>query len=220
MRQFLIAISTICALAGCARRTALEAAIQADGAVMIDGASLSDQQVLDRAVAKYRRRGAFPVAIRADGSVPQRRFQDVCDIFRRAGVYEISTGSSERNSPVLLYPTFHTWTNEWKWDGLFVDEGQAIQTNAGVNVRLRGDAVLIDGHTVLQDDLDSQLGGLTGTDRNRVLLTADPETPHARLMATLKACENHRLDVTFREDWETKPAPDRTSKRRNKPSKE
>jgi hypothetical protein len=108
---------------------------------------------------------------------------------------------------VLLYPTFHTWTNEWKWDGLFVDEGQAIQTNAGVNLRLRGDAVLIDGHTVLQEDLDLQLGGLTGTDRDRVLLTADPEMPHARLMSALQACKNHRLDVTFREDWEAEPAP-------------
>ena len=205
MRWPSIVLAVIVACAGCARRTTVEAIIHADGSVIVDGSALSDQQIRDFAAARFHRQGTFSVIVRADDSVPQRRMMEVRDNFRIWGARCIAVGDSHPGTPVLLYPTPETWTNEWKWHGLFTDDGRAIQTNAGVNVRLRAKDGLVDGRLVPFGPIVSELAALRNTDRCRVLITVEPAAQHGQLMAILRACHENQLDTTVIEPREAKP---------------
>lgn len=192
-------------LVGCSSRpTPQEVLLRSDGTVTVNGAPVTDRQLRDLAIAKYRKQGSFPLTIRAEANVPVWRLAHTADIFRSAGVWKISTGATDPNSPALLYPTSHTWTNEWKWDGLFdgLDLMATIKTNAGVNVRLLSDGALIESFSATMPELFAHLASIAGGDRARVVITADTNAPHSSLMAVLEACEKHTIDPLFVEHWQ------------------
>lgn len=51
-------------------------------------------------------------------------------------------------------------------------------------------------------DISKSLADLSGTDRDRVLITAKPDAPHDELMAVLRLCKSNQLDATFMEIWD------------------
>jgi len=192
-------------LVGCSSGpTPQEVLLRSDGTVTVNGAPATDRQLRDLAIAKYRKQGSFPLTIRAEANVPVWRLAHIADIFRSAGVWKISTGATDPNSPALFYPTFHTWTNEWKWDRLFAgpDSIAVINTNAGVNVRLVSDDARIEASPVTMPELLGHLAALAGSDRARVIITSDTNAPHSRLMAVLEVCEKHSIDPLFIEHWD------------------
>ncbi len=193
-------------LVGCSSRpTPQEVLLRSDGTVVtVNSAPVTDRQLRDLAIAKYRKQGCFPLTIRADADVPVWRLAHIADIFRSVGVWKINTGATDPNSPALLYPTFHTWGNEWKWHGHFAESNSiaAIRTNAGVNVRLLTDGAQIEATPATRQELLDHLASLAGSDRARVVITADTNAPHSSLMAVLEACEKHAIDPLFVEHWD------------------
>ena len=205
-----ITVVLLALLAGCSSRPSPQGVLlRSDETTIVNGVASTDMQLRDLAIAKVRKHGPFPLTIRADGDVPLSRLARVADIFRAAGVWKIDTGSADPNTPALLYPTFHTWTNEWKWDGLFSESESiaAIKTNAGVNVRLLSDGARDEDSFATMPALVAHLVSLAGGDRARVVITSETNAPHSSLMLVLETCEKHGIDPLFVEQWEAEPAP-------------
>lgn len=208
MRHSII-IALLSLVLGCTSRpTPQEVLLRADGATIVNGAPMTEKQLRDLAIARYRKHGSFPLTIRADATVPLWRLAHIADIFRAAGVWRIDTGRARPNSPAVLYPTCHTWTNEWKWHGLFAESNSiaSIRTSAGVNVRLLPEGALLDSTPQTMQSLLSNLASLSGTDRARVVVTSETNAPHNSLMAVLDACQKHALDPLFVEHWDAEQA--------------
>lgn len=202
-------VTVLAFLLGCSSRQApQEVILHADGSATFNGASASDARLRELAIGAYRKHGTFPLTIRAEGTVPLGRLTRVADGFRYVGVWQIHTGPARQDAPALLYPTFQTWTNQWKWHGLFAEcnLNVSIQTNAGVNVRLLRDGALLNSSAETMQSLLSHLAALSGTDRARVVITSDTNAPHSSLMAVLKACQTHALDPLFVEHREAEQA--------------
>lgn len=200
-----IRVALLMFLVGCsARPTPQEVLLRSDGRTIVNGAPATDGQLHDLAIAKHRRQGAFLLTVRADADVPLWRLAHIADIFRAAGVWKIDTGSSQPEARPLLYPTFHTWTNEWKWHGLFVESDSitAIKTNAGVNVRLLADGARIEDSPVTMPALLDYLVSLAGGERARLVITSETNAPHGSLMSVLATCEKHGIDPLFVEQRE------------------
>ena len=197
--KYAIITLALALIVGCsARPTAQEVFLRADGIAVDNGAPMTDSQLRDHVIAKYRRQGPFPVTVRADANVPLLRLKHVADIYRAVGLWKIDIGSADPNTPVLLYPTFQTWTNEWKWNGLFASQSMAaIKTNTGVNVRLLSHGAQIETIPATMQEVAQQLASLSGGDHARVAITADTNAPHSSLMAVLEMCKKHAIDVLF-----------------------
>lgn len=128
-------------------------------------------------------------------------------MYRYAGLWKIETGRDDPSTPALLYPTPETWTNEWKWHGLFALESMgAIKTNAGVNVRLLSGGAQIEAIPATMQEIVQHLASLSGGGRARVLVTADASAPHSSLMTVLEICKKYAIDVLFLEHWEAEQA--------------
>ncbi len=203
--KYSIATVILVFIVGCsARPTPQEVFLRADGTIEANGAPTTDRQLRDLAMAKYRRHGSFPLTICADANVPLWRLAHIADIFRASGVWEIHTSRAQAAASAVLYPTFHTWGNEWKWHGHFAGSNSitAITTNAGVNVRLLPEGAQIESSSATMSALLDHLASLAGSDRARVVITANTNAPHSSLMAVLETCQTHEIDPLFVEHWE------------------
>jgi biopolymer transport protein ExbD len=68
----------------------LTVTLAADGRAVVDGSSLADDQLVDRARRALAAGRAQPVVVQADGGVPHRRVMHVLDLLRRTGITRIA----------------------------------------------------------------------------------------------------------------------------------
>ena len=202
--KYLILILAFCFLVSCSRAPeSVNIDLTSGGTIALNGHGVNSLSSLRDELRHLRSNfGPIEVTVRADSKIKMERFHDVADISSSEGFGNISTGELG-SGDLLLYPTFHTWTNEWKWDSYFDKENEQmrLKPDHGTNIRLLFDGVLIESETHSLDDAFSHLKGLSGGDRARAVLSADPEAEHGDLLQLLKVCKEYSIDTLYVQDW-------------------
>lgn len=203
--KYLSLIPVLCFLMTSCSRTPENVKIDLTGKsqVILNGQGVGSLSSLRNELRELRKKyGVLEVLVRADGEIKMERFHGIADLISSEGFGNILTGRVGGDD-LLLYPTFHTWTNEWKWDSYFDRENEhiRIKPDHGINIRLLSDGVLIESETHSLDDAFSHLKNLSGGDRARAVLSADPEAEYGDLLRLLEVCKEYSIDTLYVQDW-------------------
>jgi hypothetical protein len=177
--------------------------IRPDGAVY-HGNRMSDAKDVTLHLARMcQARGQPPVVqIQADDSVTHGQFvRGVIGPCARAGIQKFHCLSYE-GGPITVYPTVLAWTNEWKWHGMFTNDFN-LHTNSGLNLRVLGDGVLINGSHALLSELPKRLSDGCSAGIGRASVTAADDARLKDVLYLLKTCDGMNIEATvFHRDHE------------------
>ncbi|MCC5843808.1 MAG: hypothetical protein JJU05_06100 [Verrucomicrobia bacterium] len=200
----LVLIFTLFYLNACSKAPSrVEIVISEENSITLNGSMVDNLNSFRDEIRKIRREfGDLPVWITTSGEVTVIDFQNVALVTREerlGNIYSVSRIGEDS----VLYPIMSPWTNEWKWHSFFDNESEHIRIHpdAGTNVRLLPDGVLIETEVRSINEINEHFKSLSGGDRARVVLSADPKARHEDLIYILKLCREYSIDPIYIKDW-------------------
>ena len=181
----------------------VEIMISEENTIVLNSRQLESIHAFRNEIRVLRRKfGTRPVWIIADSNVSIMDFQNVAQVTREEGLGNIYTGN-RTGDDFLLYPIMCTWTNEWQWDSYLDKESEHIRIHAyaGTNIRLLPDGVLIEKESKSIEDVVAHFTNLSGGNRARAVLSADPKARHEDLIKLLKLCREYAIDPLYIDHW-------------------
>jgi biopolymer transport protein ExbD len=180
--------------------------IRPDGTIFVQGERMTDaKDVTIHLTRIMQARGQPPVVeINTDDSVTHGQFvSGIVGPCAQAGIQTFLCRPHNRAS-FTEYPTVLSWTNEWKWHGMFTNDVE-LRTNLGVNLRVHADGVMINGNRARLSELPMRLSGGLSAGMGRASVTASDDARLKDVLDVLKACEEMKIDATIflREDANT-----------------